>query len=131
MQTIQAIKDKTMPRTVINCTTGEVTEVVVDDTYITTHRQNQIKITIVDTAKLVGETESVSLQLVTHPLTDGVTQNNVLSAETVTMQFGDVIQDVTLNASGTWTDTLEFTEAGNYTVQCLSLVSNAIIVGVT
>lgn len=117
-------------RLVHNVATGEMDEIPVDDAWILANRKPQIEITIADTNKIVGESEAISIQLMTPELSDN-SRNAVSEASTVTMQFGDVTQDVVLDSNGAWSDTLEFVEAGTYIIKCLSHHSNEITVEVT
>lgn len=119
----------THTRIIINCTTNEVEEIPVTDDYIR-QLSPQVKITIANTTKQVGQSEPVTLQLVTRPLTDGITQESVVESRNVLMQFGDIEQSITLDSNGAYSDTLEFSEVGLYTVKCIDLASNEVTIEV-
>ena len=119
-----------MNKLTVNVTTGESIIEAMTDAEILNLHQPQIQITIANTSKLVGESEVVSIQLVTPPLSDD-SRNNVAQSETVKMQFGDVIQDVVLDGNGAWSDTMDFVDTGLYTIKSLTHSSNEIIVEVS
>lgn len=113
-----------------NISTGQITQTDADNAHIIANRPNEVQLTLADTSKSVGETEALSLQMRTHTLADD-TQSNVSQVATVKLQIGDKEYEITTDANGAWSDTLEFVHVGTYEIKALSHISNTISVVVS
>lgn len=118
-----------MFRTVVNCTTGEKTEIPVDDAWILANRPSQVIVSLPQANYALSDTPMLSVQLKTPPLTNGQ-QNNLSENIAISLQIGDVVVSVNL-VNGAWSDSLQFVLAGNYLIKCLSHVGNELVIGVS
>lgn len=116
-------------RLVIDCTTGQTTEVPIDDAYIIAHRSKELELTISQSSLAVNASATLSAQLYTPPLTDNL-RDALTDNLSISLQIGDVQQTVNL-VNGAWSDTVSFVTAGSYKISCLSLPSNELTVEVS
>lgn len=113
-------------RIIHNAQSGETETIEVDNAWILANRPAQVALNLSNPNPALNETITLSAQLKSHPLTDD-SQVNLNDNVAIRLQIGDIVQDAQL-VNGVWSDSLQFVLAGDYTIRCLSHVSNEITV---
>lgn len=118
-----------MTRLIVNCTTGEITEVPVDDAWILANRPSQVIFSLPQASYALNATATLSVQLKTPPLANG-SQQNLSDNLPIQLQVGDALVNANL-VNGAWSDTVDFVMIGTWRISCLSHVGNELIVEVS
>lgn len=117
--------------TEVNATTGETTIRDMTDEEIISILPKQVVITVANTTKAVGESEPISIQVKTHLLSDGVTQNNVSQVMQLQLKYGDAVEEIVTDENGAWSDTIECDYAGTFEISVININSNVVTMEVS